>query len=389
MMRKVVDVAQLAVLVGPVLVACRPGAMDGDTESSGDSSASCLEMEIAGNCFTTRSFALPASGKLDLASDLDGDGGAELLLRAGGTLMLLEFIAQDDPQLIPTMEEGGWMTAANLTANPGVEVVVAGSTETSILAKDSVGLSSVLVTGATVGPVGTLEIAGPEGEVWIVQTIPEFVVVALEGETWGEPKQTFVTPGCGVNWSASPGDYNGDGRLDAAFLGSVGSCDVAPDLDAPTPMAVLWSATAGLVDHAERLTGPTLDQGSSGDVDGDGIDDFLAWRVGYSEAVLLVGDAAEPLGEHIELSVSGGHFVGLGDLDGDGVDNVLVWRNSKVHALVDPYDSTSEELLFESQHESLTFVDANGDGIDDFLRTSFESELVITFSKGIVGDSGP
>ncbi|PRQ07277.1 FG-GAP repeat protein [Enhygromyxa salina] len=363
--------------------------MDGNSESSADSSASCPEMEIAGNCFATRSFALPASGKLDLASDLDGDGGAELLLRVDGALLLLEFLGQNDPNLIPTMEGGGWMTAANLTAEPGVEVVVAGSTTTSILAKDSGGISSVLNTGATVGPVGTLELAGPEGEVWIAQTIPEFVVVALEGDTWSEPKQTFEAPGCGVNWSASPGDYNGDGRLDAAFLGTVGSCDAAPDLDAPTPMAVLWSSTAGLVDHAERLTAPTLDRGSSGDVDGDGIDDFLAWRGGHSEAVLLIGDSAEPLGQRIELSLSSGHFVGLGDVDGDGVDNVLVWRSSKVYALTDLQDSMSEELLFESAHDSLSFIDTNGDGIDDFVRTSFESELVITFSTGVVGGSRP
>jgi hypothetical protein len=145
-------------------------------------------------------------------------------------------------------------------------------------------------------------------------------------------------------------------------------------------VALLWSSGAGEVEQTDRITGPTLDRGSSGDVTGDGIDDFLAWRAGYNSAALLPGDGQDPLAQRIELTLESGQFIGLADLGGDGIDEIILWKNSGVYALIDPNDPSSEVFLFESDDHNLVFADVNGDHVDDFIQSS-SARLVLTLSQ--------
>ena len=369
-------------VVGLMLLmsACRPGMLDGEASASG-ASESCVQLEIAGLCF--RTIELNMAGGVELASDLNLDGDMELILGRDGSLLLLDVDPEDsEVSVSPTDHKAGWMVAANLTETPNLEVVSSSAAHsvTSVLELTQGELSSLTSMDTVLGPLGAIEMAPSGAETWIAHALPTFTLSSLAGDTWSAHEQALgAVPGCGINDSAIEGDYDGDGRQDAAFMTALGPCDAQVDPDAPTPLVVLWSSDEGVVEQATRVTGPTLDHGSAGDVNGDGVSDLLAWRAGSSTAVLLLG-GEDPLSQRMELEFDSGRFIGLADFDGDGVDAVILWRDSDVLAWTNLEDPSSPVALFRSDEHNLLFADVNGDNIDDFIQRS-SSELVLTISS--------
>lgn len=369
---------RLLVLATATLVwGCRPGMPVGGT-TSGDSDIGCAETEISGTCFLA--VHLGTEGAVELVADLDQDGEEEVLLEVMGLMVLLD-LGQDGsgPVLAETAQGSGWATSADILPAPGVEVVTnaSGATSASILSLSGSELVLMHEEESTLGVVGAVEMPG-SGGTKIIHGLLALHASSFNGEVW-VLEQDFPPPGCGSNNASVQGDYTGDGRNDAVFISALGPCDAVPDLETPAPLLLFSASSDSEVSVSEHPTGPTLDRLSVGDINGDGVDDLLAWRRGHNEAVMLLGAVVDPLSERQELSVPDGEFIGLADFDGDGRDDVLFWQDSQVFALTNG-DAEAAISMFASASANLTFLDFNGDGIDDYLPTS-GSSLTIHLSQ--------
>lgn len=367
--------AAMLLLIGitvPLSVACAPPSIGSEEDQDeGATKPGCEQFEFGDACFVRVDFGLEDASATQLATDLDEDGDDELVIRSGSHLVIADFEGTEPSlQTIDAPLPTGPMIDAQVASQGGRELILSNGV-TYVLGAAEGSIEEIAVSSQNLGRMGAIGRVGEASEA-VVHGGTSFTVSTFAGDAWNPTGEEFPIPGCGVNDSAIQGDFNGDGLVDAVFMGTVGGCDAAPDADAPTPLLLVWEKDGQLL-GTERAPGPRLSRGSVGDVDGDRVDDLLLWAPGGDTGVLMYGDANAPLNESLSLSVGAGQqLVGLADLDGDGRRQAVVWSDDFIWAVPDP--QTLDQLVqLLPTHEFVRFADLNGDGIDDVVDRSAEN----------------
>ena len=212
------------------------------------------------------------------------------------------------------------------------------------------------------------------------------------------------------------GDVNGDGYDD--FLITGGNC--VPNLGAQVFLFlgdkdISWgkdflvsNADAFFYGESKILTS-SLFAASAGDVNGDGLDDFLIADYLDDEVAensgkvyLILGRAAANWGQYFQLgnaevaflgvgadSQAGRTAIGAGDVNGDGLDDILIGARGKVYLILGREDTDYWGKNYSLANVGTSFIpettgdplalnvefgrraagvgDVNGDGFDDFL----------------------
>lgn len=244
---------------------------------------------------------------------------------------------------------------------------------------------------------------------------------------------TFVGEAAGdwTAYSVSPaGDVNGDGYADLIIGSPFGGAPVAPGgrgrgkayliLGKPNYQ---WSSNVINLSQADAsFLGCKFEGGmtgrqnyTAGDVNGDGLDDFLisGWKCGDQRqgiAFLFLGRANADWGQNLPVESADASFIGpapfdfasyynstAGDVNGDGYDDFLITspqdsssgsERGRVYLILGRpaadwgslYPLSAADASFIGEHDednlgrSTSGVgDVNGDGYDDFMIGSIES----------------
>jgi hypothetical protein len=145
------------------------------------------------------------------------------------------------------------------------------------------------------------------------------VAVAGKKLTWSALINETATPIVSFFGSPTdilvPGDYNGDGITEAAFINSKG----------------VWSIYNPTATPSEEVTVSTFSHGPSSatyiagaDIDGDGKDDAIYFTNACKSKKMAVKVLSDPLGQRTPYTLKGGkgnQFATFGDADGDGSDD--------------------------------------------------------------------
>jgi len=201
----------------------------------------------------------------------------------------------------------------------------------------------------------------------------------------------------GSTWAA--GTYPDIGASASGMTYVVFGQDAAADgpMDPLVDLAA-FDGTNGFVTLGEVGTGLGLAVGSAGDINGDGIDDLL-FASKYDAYILFGRDEAAGLGfdvieDHLALDGTDGFAISLsnkpagtvttGDVNGDGIDDVMVGLDDDAYVIFGrdtatdgDFDASYSEgdltgdaglVISDSAiYRSVIVGDVNGDGIDDML----------------------
>lgn len=211
-----------------------------------------------------------------------------------------------------------------------------------------------------------------------------------------------------AGFAIAVGDVNGDGGMDL-LMGAPGSDNTSTNggevaaFTTPAAGNVRYVDAMGTVGvsaagFSEAELGSAL--AFAGDLDGDGIDDFVAGAPGYSSfpgawATFSGGSSlpASPLssGTGSGSAECGFAVAGGGDLDGDGASDWVVgcpkagWGEVTVYAGGDRTMTISATVNGELG-AALAIADWNGDGADDLAVGDLDEETVYWFAGPITGD---
>jgi hypothetical protein len=188
----------------------------------------------------------------------------------------------------------------------------------------------------------------------------------------------------------TPGDYNGDGKLDVAF-----SC-----YNNETGAVVMLGNGSGDLSQTTNLYIPAAHRENfgfqAGDFDNDGITDIAVWngyleKIGYFAGRPGVGPALDCTSEM--YPVSGGRVMRKGDFNGDSIEDIAVAamgdNSAKIYfgehgvGLTNSNDASRQVGGFPFD---MVVADFNVDGYDDFVTADFGTDTC-TYYKG--GPAGP
>lgn len=332
-------------------------------DDTGDTGASPAE-SLAGSTTTFIGGPSSATGSAVTGADLDEDGRPELVVSAFYAGQACVWSPPPSPGAY-TMDSGACLLGEALydfagyavAATPGVGLLV------SAIGNDESGIEAGKVYLLREAPSGDTPLA--EAPVsWYGQAPGDYAgtAVAAAGDVDGdgEPDVLVGASGCDAGGAGGGRAYllrgpflDGTGDLGAAWATFTGATDlaavgIAPPHGASTGGDALGEAVAGL-----------------GDIDGDGLADFILGASGSDAsgsdagaAWIVRGPAAggDHLAAHADLLLHGpgpgaylgGAVAGPGDLDGDGLADVLVaadgWEGGAVYVLLGPGEDGTRTL---------------------------------------------
>lgn len=200
----------------------------------------------------------------------------------------------------------------------------------------------------------------------------------------------YVSPDDGVTWLFEPNSVADRFRLavwvnpqtDTALINGSGenlhyrAAPAPPTVSVPAlanwnPNNGSWQVTN--VDGSNRVSGVTLGTGDavalSGDVNGDGQDDFVSFRPGYASWSAVDADGTVLVDGLIFGNPDSHNHPLIGDVDGDGDDDFVIWDESLGRFFSTDSDGTA--LVGAIRHGNPGQVplmgDVDGDGKDDFI----------------------
>jgi len=132
---------------------------------------------------------------------------------------------------------------------------------------------------------------------------------------------------------------------------------------------------------------------SSGDYNGDGLDDFLRYNANEMHVFLSLGNGKFSYKKSTTPKNFGSKldsfFIASGDYNGDGLGDILRYTNNTLYTLLSLGDGTFEQISstsstnFGSKNDDYYSLsgDYNGDGLSDFVRYT-SNKIYVLFSKG-------
>ena len=205
--------------------------------------------------------------------------------------------------------------------------------------------------------------------------------------------ETDFTHCCYEFKGISSGDYNGDGKDDIAFFRAGG--DGNPELN----RVVVYKSNGPTFSYLTTFTYSSYDfKGlTSGDFNGDGIDDIAFYRTYDQNKVYVFKSNGTSFSYMTSFTYGGYDFQGItsGDYNGDGKDDIAFYR-----AYGDGNPTQNKILIYKSNGSSfshltnftygsndfihITTGDYNGDKLDDigFIAEGSENQFRIMKSNG-------
>jgi hypothetical protein len=216
-------------------------------------------------------------------------------------------------------------TVADFNGDGKLDIAVLGNTALLILLGNGDGTFQAPVSVAEFAQEGDLATGdfNGDGKLDLAVTQPGSVVAVLLGNGDGtfQPQVTFAT--ASMPFSIVVGDFNGDGKLDIATANGGGG---------PGSVSILLGNGDGTFqNHVDYAKGAAPVSLATGDFNGDGKLDIAYLDFGGKISILLGnGDGAFIAGQSITTTASGLHLI-TADLNGDSkLDLVQVNPNSPV-----------------------------------------------------------
>ena len=363
---------------------------------------------------------VPAGRLLPYTTDFDGDGLRELVLnqRARGgisdTLRSFEWrgdgFAPADTLIANVIPRDVGDTNGNgrlelLTQVAAVSLLLEQGTPTAFPVEqafvDTTGLRNPSDENALIGTLltdvdqdGQGEILGNNQAQWRVlewNGTDYTEILRLDNPTSGETIDSLQNANRFGTAAALEGDFDADGRTDL-LVGDRDGDWMIYESSGPDAMRVAWTFGTARVDAGDRF--------ASGDVDGDGVEEFITYTTFYP--LPLDDNALEPAisdyyiwdatGDDtyapvFRLPVAGETLRGAiqtADVDADGRDEVILSHPPSLYVLDDPsgagdgwhvaYHSDGGSAPIQSR--SLVAEDVDGNGTPEVLAATASDQLV-------------
>ncbi len=320
---------------------------------NGEYSGAAGPFDFVHRAFAAETFGTPRIDSLGRASalldDVDGDGTRDVLVGIGevefdSSMGMAEVRSGVDGHVVRT-HVGAALDdsyAAAVAALPDLD-------------GDGIGEYAITVPGPVLMQQGRVEIRS--------------------GAT-GNLIQTLTSGNYDVRFGASC----------AVAIQPSGAVQLAVGAPGGSPGAYVFDVASGSLLLSIARAGSSTDFGASiayvGDVDGDGVGDWVAggpdFRYGYCAAEVFSGATGNAIWTFTESGTAFGSAVGgPGDLDGDGVPDVLIgaqWEGAPLVGAAYAYSGATGNLLHTWTGTSYEFGssigvvgDVNRDGVADFL----------------------
>ncbi len=261
------------------------------------------------------------------AADLNADGTSDLVLSTGGGVAILLSVGDGSFASTRFYSAGigaNYVTASDLNHDGAVDLVVAGSNGFSILRGAGAGTFS-----------GPLILPQPFSHFWVGVADfngdgnPDLMGDGSTGQFYaGNGDGTFASPvdTASIPYGAVVGDFNGDGKMDVAYL--INTFD--RERVAGQQISFLMGTGSGQLLDAMDIFFPGSGTGqvAAGDFKGTGHTDLAIWLNSPARLYLMINASSQLASVPVDLSASGNATLTAADVDGNGSRDLLLLNST-------------------------------------------------------------